>query len=216
MSAIVIGSAAVAELGLSDCTVVDDISSAHFDAGTETWTVTPVGGGSATAAVVVDARPSANPVVASHGMPNYFRLPGPDVRRQSRYVARCLRLIERSGAARIEAKGRIVVRRLGPQAVASRFYLSGSEPDPDDLYDGPAKLVLGDTESAGRVRLIGHLDAVDGQYHWQGTVFAPLPEGARGMLTVDVEGRVAQARIVEQTPWGTYMISGSGEPPFDR
>lgn len=216
MSTIVIGAAPPIGFGRDDCTVLPDAVAVHFDSGTETWTVRAADGTLATASVVVDARPSDNPAVASHGVPNYFRLPGPDTRRQGRYVARCLKLFERSGAARIEAKGRIVLRMRTPQPVASRFYLTGPQPGPDDLYDGPAGIALGDNEFAGRARLTGHLDAVDGRYHWQGTVSASLPEGVRGTaLTLIVEGRSAPARVVEQTPWGSYMVTGVGAPPFD-
>jgi hypothetical protein len=68
-----------------------------------------------------------------------------------------------------------------------------------------------------RVRLTGHLDAIDGRYHWQGTVFEALPDAARGRsagVTLTIEDRTAAARIVEQTPWGTHMIAGVGDPPF--
>ncbi|MFM9034538.1 MAG: DUF4873 domain-containing protein [Mycobacterium sp.] len=216
MSLAVIG-AVPPGLGVVDPTVLADLASARFDNSTETWTVTTADGVRATASVVVDARPSANRVLAVHGVPNYFRIPGPDVRRQSRYVTRCLRLIERSGAARIEARSTILPSRWRP--LASRFYLSGSEPGPDDLYDGPATLTVAGLAVAGRVRLSGHLDAVDGRYHWQGTVFGTLPGDARGRatgVTVTVRDRTAAARVVEETPWGTHMIAGVGDPPFDR
>lgn len=219
MSVVVIGTAAPPELGIGADSVLDDAVRTDFDNATETWTVMSSDGRSATARVVVDVRPSPNPAVAVHGVPNYFRIPGPDVRRQARYVRRCLRMIEHTGASRVEARGRIVLHRWHPAAVASRFYLSGSEPGPDDLYDGPATVTLGGDEIAGRVRITGHLDAIDGRYHWQGTVFAPLPEAARvraAGVTLTIDDRTAAARVVEQTPWGTHMIAGVGDPPFSR
>ena len=217
MSVVVIGRAVPPELSLGACTLLDDAATTHFDNATETWTVTASDGGSVTARVVVDARPSSNPAVAAHGVPNYFRIPGPDMPRQARYVARCLRMIERSGAARVEARGRIVLHRWYPTAVWSRFYLSGSEPGPDDLYDGPATVTVGGNQIASRVRLTGHLDAIDGRYHWQGTVFDELPDTARARsagVTLTIDDRTAAARVVEQTPWGTHMIAGVGDPPF--
>ena len=219
MSVIVIGAGAPPELALGACTVLPDAAAKHFDSAAETWTVTTDGGQCATARTVVDTRLSGNPVVASHGVPNYFRIPGPDVRQQVRYVARCLRMIERSGADRVEARGRIVLRRWLPQPVASRFYLSGSEPGPDDLYDGPAVVTVSGHDIPARVRLTGHLDAIDGRYHWQGTVFDALPDSVRARsvgLALTICDRVSAARVVEQTPWGTHMISGVGEPPFLR
>ncbi len=219
MSVIVIGAEVPPELGLGTRTMFPDAVATHFDNATEMWTVTTGDGQTASARTVVDTRPSGNPVIAGHGVPNYFRIPGPDVRRQARYVARCLRMVERSGAARVEARGRIVVHRWLPNRVASRFYLSGSEPGPDDLYDGPALVTVGGREMPARVRLTGHLDAIDGRYHWQGTVFDPLPESAKARsagVTLTISDRTSAARVVEQTPWGTHMISGVGEPPFDR
>ena len=217
MNLIVIGAQLPPGLEVIDPALLADSASAHFDNATETWTVTSTGGESATAAVVVDARPSGNPAVASHGVPNHFRIPGPHVRRQARYVTRCLRMIERSGAARVEARGRIVVHPWRPTSVATRFHLSGSEPWPDDLYDGPATVTVSGRDIASRVRLNGHLDAIDGRYHWQGTVFDALPDTARGRsagVTLTIEDRTVDARVLEQTPWGTHMIAGVGDPPF--
>lgn len=219
MSVVAIGGPVPAGLGLGSCAVLDDVVTTQFDNATETWTVTSGDGRRVTARVVVDVRPSSTPVVAAHGVPNYFRIPGPDVRRQARYVARCLRMIERTGAGRVEARGRIVLHRWLPTAVSSRFYLSGSEPGPDDLYDGPATVTVGGDDIAGRVRLTGHLDAIDGRYHWQGTVFGLLPDSARARsagVTLTIEDRTAAARVVELTPWGTHMIAGVGDPPFSR
>lgn len=219
MSVIAIGAAVPRELGLAACTVIPDAATTRFDNATEAWVLSTGDGRTASARVVVDARPSENPTVAVHGVPNYFRVPGPDVRRQARYVARCLRLIERSGATRVEARGRIVVHRWRPEPVVGRFYLTGSEPGPDDLYDGPATLTVSGNEIPSRVRLIGHLGAIDGRYHWQGTVFETLPDTARGSaagVTLTIDDRTVAARVVEQTPWGTHMIAGVGDPPFER
>lgn len=118
----------------------------------------------------------------------------------------------------MEARGVIVVRRWRPQSVEPRFYLTGAQPGPDDLYDGPATVTVGDQSFPSRVRLVGHLDAIDGRYHWQGMVFQNLPESARSraaVVTLVIEDRTATARVVEQTPWGTHTIAGVGAPPFN-
>jgi hypothetical protein len=85
-----------------------------------------------------------------------------------------------------------------------------------DLYDGPATIRIGDAERAVRVRLYGHVDPIDGRYHWQGTVFDSLPAGAKlpQPVTVSVGDGRAEARITEPTPWGTYSVAGVGAPPF--
>lgn len=218
MNVIVIGQAALPELGLASCAVVPDAVSTHFDSASETWTVVAPDGRQAIAAIVVDARPSADPAVAGHGYPNYFRIPGPDRGRQARFVARCLRMVERSGAARVEARKRqIVLRRWRPHPVASQFYLTGAQPA-DELYDGPATVTVAGEDIPTRVRLTGHLDAIDGRYHWQGTVFEALPDGARNRasgVTLTIDDRTAAVRVVEVTPWGTHMVAGVGAPPFE-
>ena len=217
MSLIIIG-AAPPELAAPVGTTVPDAVATHFDTETEMWTVRAPGGEVVTAVLVVDARPSADPAIVAHGFPNYFCIPGPDRARQARYVARCLLLFERSGAARIEArKRRIVLRRWRPYPIGSQFYLTGSQPGPDELYDGPATVTVSGNDIHGRVRLTGHLDAIDGRYHWQGTVFEALPDVARvrsAGVTLTIADRTAAARVVEQTPWGTHMIAGVGDPPF--
>jgi len=88
--------------------------------------------------------------------------------------------------------------------------------DDEDVYDGPAVLHVGETDYPARVRLTGHLDPIDGQYHWQGTVFDGLPDDVlkRPKVSLSVNGRTAPARITERTPQGVYSVSGVGTPPF--
>ncbi|MGZ5378822.1 MAG: DUF4873 domain-containing protein [Mycobacterium sp.] len=85
-----------------------------------------------------------------------------------------------------------------------------------DLYDGPATTRIGESESTVRVRLAGHVDPIDGRYHWQGTVFDELPTDVRlpQQITVTVGDHHAQARIVERPPQGGYSVAGAGAPPF--
>ena len=190
---------------------------ARFDAGTEMWTVTTADGGVNSAPVVIDARRSDDPTIAVHGIPNLFRIPGPHVERQTRLVQRCLDLFERCGATRIEARSRITLRRWDPLPLTGKFHLSGALPVHDDLYEGPAVLVLPAGDIEVQARLAGHLEAIDGRYHWRGTVTGDLPadvlKGAR-TVTLSAAGFSAPARVVEKTPWGGYTITGTGVPPF--
>jgi cation diffusion facilitator CzcD-associated flavoprotein CzcO len=101
--------------------------------------------------------------------------------------------------------------------VPSAFDLSSGAAVDDEIYDGSAALTLGNDRHAVRVRLTGHINPIDGQYHWQGTLFdAPPTAMAKGsqpvLLTID--DRTAQARITEHTPWGSHSIAGVGPPPF--
>ncbi|MFZ0833498.1 MAG: DUF4873 domain-containing protein [Mycobacterium sp.] len=156
--------------------------------------------------------------VAVHGFPNYFLLHGPDsplAGDQSRYVDECLAEMARRGATRIEvrrsAQQQYVQRaHVTPPARAFDFTHHGAR----DVYDGPATLTVGADGHTVRARLTGHLDPIDGKYHWQGMVF-----GAEGLpktpVTITTDALTAQARITEQTPWGSYSIVGVGAPPYE-
>lgn len=167
--------------------------------------------------------------VAARGFPNYFFIIGPDTGAQARYIAECLLLMKRTASSRIEVRAsslRVFNERaqLTPgQAppVASAFDLSANAPERDDTFDGTATLEIAGARHPVRVRLTGHLDPIDGRYHWQGTVFAspsrPLPDEALGLarsVTLTVGRRSATARIVERTPWGTHSVAGVGAPPY--
>lgn len=167
--------------------------------------------------------------VAVRGFPNCFFFSGPDTGAQARYIAECLRLMRRTRSGRIEVRGssqRVFNERaqLKPAAApppASAFDLSGVAPNGNDTFEGSATLRIADTEHPVRVRLTGHLNPVDGQYHWQGTVLAsPSQPLSPAILTrartatLTVGGRSAPARIVEQTPWGTHSVAGVGAPPY--
>jgi hypothetical protein len=85
-----------------------------------------------------------------------------------------------------------------------------------DLYDGPATLRFGDEEREIRVHLYGHLDPIDGRYHWQGTAFDTLAENVRlpQHVTVTIGEGQAEGRITERPPQGGYSLAGVGAPPF--
>jgi cation diffusion facilitator CzcD-associated flavoprotein CzcO len=165
--------------------------------------------------------------VAVRGFPNYFFISGPDTGAQARYVAECLDLMERNGSTRIEVRRssqrvfneRVYVRSAQPQPVVSAFDLTSGASEDDANYEGAATLTIAGSEHSVRVRLAGHLDPIDGHYHWQGTVFgsAVLPDEALKQArtaTLTVGERSASARIIEQTPWGTHTVAGVGAPPY--
>jgi cation diffusion facilitator CzcD-associated flavoprotein CzcO len=167
--------------------------------------------------------------VAVHGFPNYFFITGPDADAQARYIVECLGLMRRTASRRIEVRGssqrvfneRAQLEPASAPAPAAAFDLSSSAPEGDDTYDGAATLEIAGAHHPVRVRLAGHLDPIDGRYHWQGTVFCspsrPLPDDALKQArtaTLTVGHRSAPARIVEQTPWGTHTLAGVGAPPY--
>lgn len=85
-----------------------------------------------------------------------------------------------------------------------------------DVYDGPATVNAGGVERTVRVRLSGHLDPIDGRYHWRGTVFDVLPDDTKlpQPATLSVGDNSAKARITERPPQGGYSVAGVGSPPF--
>ena len=101
------------------------------------------------------------------------------------------------------------------QKIFSAFDLTSRSVVEDEVYDGPAIVHVGRQAQHTRVRLTGRLEPIDGQYHWQGTVFADL-SGAKQPVTVTVGDHNAEARIVERTPQGGYSVAGVGAPPFTR
>jgi cation diffusion facilitator CzcD-associated flavoprotein CzcO len=167
--------------------------------------------------------------VAVRGFPNYFFITGPDPDAQARYVAECLKAMRRTVSGRIEVRAssqqvfneRARLRVAEPPPVASAFDLSGSAPAGEDTYDGAATLEIAGARHSVRVRLTGHLDPIDGHYHWQGTMFGSAPDhlsddilkqARTGTLTVGECS--APARIIERTPWGTHSVAGVGAPPY--
>lgn len=155
--------------------------------------------------------------IAVYGFPNYFIAAQP-------LVIDCLQLM--NGRPRIEVRRssqqvfneQVHLHRPRPRGLASAFDVSsiGVHDDTCDTYDGPATLTAADVCEQLRVLLCGHVDPIDGQYHWQGTVFGSLPRDlvrAR-TVTLTVGGRSASARITEETPQGTHSIAGVGAPPF--
>jgi Domain of unknown function (DUF4873) len=160
--------------------------------------------------------------VAVHSFPNYFTLTGPDFAASMNYIAGCLQLlgqhrrIEVRRSAQAVFNERLHLRRPSWEVETSAFELSSAAEAHDDSYDGPATLRAADTTEQVRVALTGHVEPIDGQYHWQGTVFDAIPADlvrARE-LTVTVGERTATARITEQTPQGTHSIAGVGAPPY--
>jgi cation diffusion facilitator CzcD-associated flavoprotein CzcO len=165
--------------------------------------------------------------VAVHGFPNYFFATGPDLATQARYIGECLKFIRSNAGTRIEVRRssqqvfneRAQLRPVPPPSVGSAFDLSSSAPEDDQTYDGAATLTIAGTDHPVRVRLTGHLDPIDGHYHWQGTVFELLADDAitqARVATLTVGECSAPARIVEKTPWGTHSVAGVGAPPYTR
>jgi hypothetical protein len=234
--AIVIGGRSVG-LTLSKVMLLrpDDVVSEEFDETVHTWRLTTRAGDTYDASVVISYGEAPSPVgmvpylgVAVHGLPNRFFVTGPDVRGQQRYIAQCLNAMARTESTRIEVRhstqrtytaryrsaGAVNWRRVC-RKIKSAFDLSSLVVIEDEVYDGPAAVQVGDDIHDVRVRLTGHLDPIDGLYHWRGTVFDTLPdENPPQRVRLAVGDHTAEARVSERTPWGSYSVVGVGEPPF--
>lgn len=162
--------------------------------------------------------------MAIHGFPNYFFVSGPKVDAQISYLIECIELMKTSASTRLGLRlssqrvfnERISLKPTQPPRPARAFDLSAPVTEDDEAYDGPATLTIADTPYRVHVQLTGHLDPLDGQYHWQGMIFTPLPKGILTRAretTLSVHDHPAPARIVEQTPWGTHSIAGVGAAP---
>lgn len=164
--------------------------------------------------------------VAFHGLPNFFLIAGDDPGPRLRYLLDCLAVMKRTASSRIEVRhstqrlfgeraraGRAIPWRRVGMRIESAFDLSSAPTGDDGVYDGSA---LVDGTQAVRVRLTGHLDPLDGRYHWQGTIFGTLadvrPNPREVRLTIG--DRTSVGRLTERTPWGGYSVAGTGQPPF--
>jgi cation diffusion facilitator CzcD-associated flavoprotein CzcO len=162
--------------------------------------------------------------VALHGFPNYFTSSGPDFGASVRHIIECLQLMGRHPRIEVRRSSqqvfneRVHLHSPSSAPVASAFDVSSSSTR-DDVYDGPATLTSAGTSQQVRVRLAGHLNPIDGQYHWQGIILdemvADLMTSTR-TVALSVGTLSASARITEKTPQGTHSIAGVGAPPFSR
>ncbi|GJF16045.1 hypothetical protein NGTWS1803_31520 [Mycolicibacterium cyprinidarum] len=218
-----------------------EADSARFDEATHTWTL---GGRRARVLVASDgALPfhlsnadGLDPYlgVAVHGIPNYFLITGPDAAAQKSYIAKCLNYLSRTGNTRIEVRSstqryfnerpRGGTHRRGrywrrvARRIPSAFEVSSLDDEndaADTVYDGPATVNIDGQSHEAWVRLTGHIDPIDGHYHWQGRVFdTDLDIKVPREVIVAMNGRAAPARLTERTPQSTYSVAGVGAPPF--
>ena len=224
-----------------------ELDGAEFDEATHTWTLPTCRARIVISDQTRCGRDDLVPYlgVAAHGVPNYFTVtgahavPAPRVRdtladARLDYIADCLKLMRRTASTRIEVRYSTQrmfhdrshhkpdradatfwrrMRKLAPSA----YDLSSHIGIGDDLYDGAASIRIGDDERQVRVRLSGHLDPIDGRYHWQGLVFDELPGDVLKQsqpVTLTVGERSAEGRITERTPQGSHSVVGVGAPPY--
>ena len=93
-------------------------------------------------------------------------------------------------------------------------------PDEETGYDGTATLVVGDQAVEVTVHLDGHLEPLDGRFHWYGriersaAVRAVKDAGATTATLVIADGAPAELRLAELDPWRHIQVKGLGAPPY--
>lgn len=231
-------------------TVVDpaDVAGLTFHAHTDAWTVAGTGGGEYPL-VIVDAadapgleltvptldprtEPPANLSGPAYlgmlhdGVPNLVVL-DTENRAAHRTLGTWLRWMQAEGATRLMSrpptteewlrKGR---GRLPRRPDRDAIDLSDAYLRDEGVVAGVATFTVGDTRSEAPVRLSGHLEPIDGRYHWYGLIEDPrigaaLKKAKKGTLEMALAGGTAvPAAVTEKTGWGTYRVSGVGAPPF--
>ncbi len=98
--------------------------------------------------------------------------------------------------------------------------MAWTPPDEDTGYDGEATLIVDDQPIAVTVHLDGHLEPLDGLFHWYGrierstAVAAVKDSGARTAALVIGAGEPAEVRLAEYDPWEHIQVNGTGRPPY--
>ena len=98
--------------------------------------------------------------------------------------------------------------------------MAWTPPEEDSGYDGDASLSVGDQTIPVTVHLDGHLEPLDGSFHWYGrierstAVAAVKDGGARTATLVIGAGEPTEVRLAEFDPWGHIQVSGTGAPPY--
>ncbi len=89
---------------------------------------------------------------------------------------------------------------------------------PGEEYDGPAVVETDEGSVEVAVRLRGHVEPIDGRFHWYGRIAVNpvLDERHRSGATVTLRTTHGQAegRLSDKDPWGRFRITGTGRPPF--
>src|SRR5688572_17936951 len=98
--------------------------------------------------------------------------------------------------------------------------MAWTPPEEDTGYDGEATLIVQDHPIAVTVHLDGHLEPLDGLFHWYGRtersteVAAAKDSGARTAALVIGDGEPVEVRLAEYDPWEHIQVNGTGRPPY--
>lgn len=86
--------------------------------------------------------------------------------------------------------------------------------EPGEAYDGPAEVAGIPVE----VHLRGHVEPIDGRFHWYGRIAASAvldeAHGLGSTVALATPHGTAEGRLSDRDPWGRLRIAGAGRPPF--
>jgi hypothetical protein len=99
---------------------------------------------------------------------------------------------------------------------------------PADEYVGTAVVSTGSVSTGSvstgstsvevEVTLRGHVEPIDGRFHWYGRIGAEERLAAivraGDTVTLTTPHGSAEGRLSDVDPWGRFRISGTGRPPF--
>jgi len=98
--------------------------------------------------------------------------------------------------------------------------MAWTPPEEEAGYAGAATLVVAGQAIEVTVHLDGHLEPLDGLFHWYGRVersdaVARVKDaGATSGSLVIADRAPAELRLAEYDPWGHVQVSGTGAPPY--
>lgn len=92
--------------------------------------------------------------------------------------------------------------------------------DDEEGFQGPAVLVVGETEFDVDVHLADHFEPLDGRTHWYGRVaqneaVAAVKRSGATTVAIRIGDHVAEARLAEFDAWGNLALRGVGSPPYN-
>ncbi len=89
----------------------------------------------------------------------------------------------------------------------------------EEGYQGPATLIVEESELDVTVTLRGYFEPIDGFYHWYGRINAndqltSLLAGKNKPAVLRTPGGEAPGQLSDPDTWGRYRIAGTSRPPF--
>lgn len=190
--------------------------------------------------------------IAVTGFPNFFVLNGTGqgaerhlsmpLKHRIRYIARCIALLNKYSATRIEVKPHaqeqfcrdvehgLLVERL----IRRRYRRASHRPEPGDFefttvedrepthtyYMGPVVVAVDEGDVTVSVTLTGLFSPLDGNFHWYGriasndAVHEKMKPGT-GLVWLRIADRTpVPAKLGHADVWNRIRVTGIGQPPY--